>query len=182
MENDLHRVVAGWLTGFFAQRPDFTLLLAPECTGSQRLPLFSTPHKCRETNFCWVDAVLLENETVRAVIEVEQCGIPKPSTLGGKILPIGMSRYLGLPAGCVPLHPELAFIEIVNSERVPDKSKKLLQYANFETSIRELLPLGRVHEYWLLFGKPDAPNALLTDLQGVLEGMCDGQKVCAEVC
>jgi hypothetical protein len=178
MENDLHKVVAGWLTGFFAKRPNFTLLFAPECTGSQRLPLFSTPHKSRETNYCWVDAVVLENETVRAVIEVEQCGIPKPSTLGGKILPIAASRYLGLPAGCIPLHSELAFIEIVNSERVPDRSKKLLQYTNFEASIRELLPLGCVYEYSLLSGKPDAPNALLTDLQGVLEEMCDVQEIC----
>lgn len=112
MENDLHRVVADWLTGFFAQHPNFTLLFAPECTGSQRLPLFSTPHKSRETNFCWVDAVVLESETVRAVIEIEQCGIPKPSTLGGKILPIAVSRYRGLPTGWIALHPELVFIEI----------------------------------------------------------------------
>jgi hypothetical protein len=169
MKADLHRIVATLLVSFFS-RTTFRVILAPECTGSHRLPLFATNCKSRVNNYCWVDAVVLENDAVKAVIEIEQSGIPKPATLSGKILPIALSRYLGLPGiGCVPLAAQTAFVQVVNAERIPQASKKLLQYANLERDIRSLLPMGPVHAYWLLAGMPEQSVPLTRRLSTVLQ-------------
>jgi hypothetical protein len=150
-DSNLHLVVASELSRI-APAHGCCAVVAPECNGSHRLPLFADVYRNRETNYCWVDAVIIGgSNTVIAVIEIEQCGIPKPSMLCGKILPIGLCRYLHTNSeGLVALDRNLTFIHIVNSERVKPHSRKLIQYANIEAAVRNILPIGSVNAYHVI--------------------------------
>src|SRR5438105_11059186 len=88
---NLHSLVAFHLSQLSLEQIRGRAVFAPECDGKNRLPLFSDVRRNRETNYCWVDAVIIgSSNTITTVIEVEQSGVPRPSQLGGKLLPIAL--------------------------------------------------------------------------------------------
>jgi Domain of unknown function (DUF4177) len=156
MNSDLHHTIASIVAQTASDFPDFHAIFAPECIGTHRLPLFADARRCRESNYCWIDACIVGTpSTVTTVIEIEQSGIPAPAKLGGKLLPIALARYLDHDAtGRVPLDSHVAFIQVINSENVKDASRKLMQYRKFEADVKRLLPIGSVAEYHVIPGTP----------------------------
>jgi hypothetical protein len=161
MTINLHFQIADLLQQFILTKPGLKAIFAPECNGNHRLPLFSRQKRCREENFCWVDAVLIgPAKTVVGVIEIEQSGIPKPALLGGKLLPLALCHFLNHETtGALPLDNRLIFIQVVNLEHVKPSSKKPAQYACLQSEVSKLLPLGSVTNYEIIIGPPGDFNS-----------------------
>ncbi len=151
---NLHNVVASVVTQFCHIHTQLHPVFAPECGGSHRLPLFAADFRCRERNYCWVDACIIgPANTVLAVIEIEQSGVPKPCMFGSKYLPVAMSHFLNTTkTGVVQLASDLTLIHVINTHRVKPGSKKLLQYENIATDIQSLGHVGSVAAYDAIAG------------------------------
>lgn len=153
MRENIHRTVAVILASLFHRPPTSQVILAPECGGNHRIRLFSGELNCRAANYCWPDIAVTQNDRVRAILEIEQTGIVSPAKIAGKLLPVSMStRLRNEEVGAEPilLSPEITFVQIVNTASFQPTSRKLLQYHNFESDTRKLLPLGYVVRYFLI--------------------------------
>jgi hypothetical protein len=155
---NLHRLIGTTLVQF--HNPPMTfVILDRECGGNQRVALFTTTRKSRTTNYCWPDACIVKNGEVKATIEIEQTGEPSPAKLASKILPAALSNFLicrDKPNEALPMSAKTTFIQIVNSSSLRTHTSKRAQYANFESNIRELLPLRNISKYFLLVGNAES--------------------------
>jgi hypothetical protein len=86
----LHKAV-GDLLEKFANKNNLKTRLDPACGGEQYVPLFMADEAHLETRLCCVDAMLLKNGKVAAVIEIEESDI-KPTQICGKYLTAAMSK------------------------------------------------------------------------------------------
>ena len=136
---------------------DMELLWAPECGGNQRLTLFRTPKKSRETQVCWVDGIVLGPAAVKVIVEIEEGRVAEPTQLIGKLGAASFARFfihkskLDRP---IPICHGAHFIQIVNTARLEPGSKKTAQWAYLEQNIRRELPIfgSGIRGYRLLWG------------------------------
>ena len=153
MRENIHRTAAVLLASLFHQPPTSEVILATECGGNHRIRLFSGQFRSRATNYCWPDIAVTQDGEVRAIIEIEQTGIVSPAKIGGKLLPVAVSTRLcneEIGAEPIALSRELTFVQVVNTACFQAESRKMLQYNNFESDTRRLLPLGCVVRYFLI--------------------------------
>jgi hypothetical protein len=129
------------------------LLLAPECGGSHNLPLFSSIQKGNDTEFCNVDALIIQNNTVSVIIEIEESGLI-PTKICGKFLTTALSTHFIhniLNNQATNMASKVCFIQIIDSSKLPKGTSKLRQGNNIELSIQRILPVNNVCEYKLLY-------------------------------
>lgn len=152
MREDIHNSIASLTATLFHNPPRFQVTCAHECGGSRRPQLFGIDSKRREHAYCWPDILITRDREVRLILEIEQTGIVSPGKIGSKLLPISVSNYLyskDIGAEPIPMSEGLTFVQIVNTAHLPAGSRKIDQYENLQSSIRSLLPLGRVRDYYL---------------------------------
>lgn len=130
------------------------LLTGPECGGEAQIALFSRMPKCRETKYCCVDIAIIHELSVRAIIEIENSGNIGPFKIGGKLIPVALSKHLIHPwVGTIGLEASsVTFIQIANTNSLAEATKKLKQYRNLESDIEKLLPIGSIATYHLIPG------------------------------
>ena len=153
--NNLHEKVAERFKEVFDGRKDWTLLVDKACGGHQRIPLFMSDKKSRESEYCNVDLALLNKDVVRTIVEIEESNV-KPTQVCGKFLTSALCRYYihetdnGLQKN--EMAHSVTFIQIVQAGNiVKGRSRKPEQWEKLETSIQNILPLkgSNIREYKL---------------------------------
>jgi hypothetical protein len=151
----LHCAVADFLDPLVASL-GCKFVTDPACRGNQRIPLFLSSDRRRDTWLCDVDALVLAGDEVRLIVEVDESNV-KPTHLAGKFLTSAMSRfYIHRTEGDVPrpMHRDCCFLQFVSTLDLEPKSRKVHQWRNIEAAIRKLPPIGDVREYHLFCGTP----------------------------
>jgi hypothetical protein len=177
--NPLHLIIGQILEKYLVGKDDLLLLKDTACGGNQHIPLFSTPEKARDTNYCNVDLLILKNNRIKVIIEIEESNV-KPTQVCGKILTSALTNcYIHESTNNTPIKMDqsVTFIQIVDSSRLNNKTKKLEQWHLLESSIRGILPLKNspIKNYFLLpASKADfqrdstTQSKLLSEIRAVL--------------
>lgn len=157
MEHLLHKKIGNVL-----KKVDYgacELVLDPACGGDQNIPLFVEKSKSNQTQYCNVDALILNNGHARGIIEIEESNI-KPTQICGKFLTSALADFYQHERHDDKPIPICAayFLQIVDtSELIADKTSKLAQFENIEHSIKSSLPLkdrnSRIISYKLITTK-----------------------------
>lgn len=146
---------------------DCTLVEDIACGGTQRIPLFCTAKKSRETEYCNVDLLVLKDNRIKAIVEIEESNV-KPTQICGKFLTSALAKYyIHDSKGNRPVEMSNAviFIQIVDtSNLVKDRTSKFKQWRLLEESINSIIPLknSRIVSYRLLSTDEIDKLALLT--------------------
>jgi hypothetical protein len=124
----------------------------------QHIPLFLSEDKSRATRFCCVDLLILQDDKIRIIVEIEESDI-KPTQVCGKFIASALSNYYihkkeGKPK---EMAESVAFIQVLDSSKLKDRTAKLGQFRLLEESIQQVLPLKgrRFNRYKLFAGKSD---------------------------
>jgi len=145
VEHPLHKAV-GKLLKDFAENKNFEARLDPACGGKQNIPLFCGP-KAMTTRLCCVDAMLLKNGKVAAVIEIEESNI-KPTQICGKYLTTALSsEYTHKNDEPIKINENsIDFIQILDTSS-PHKEE---QFENIKRAIEKINTCGCVKKYHII--------------------------------
>jgi hypothetical protein len=137
--------------------PGCSLIKDQACGGEQHIPLFRGPKKSWQDEFCNVDMLILQEQKIRAIIEIEESDI-KPHQVCGKLLTSALSRYFihdGRADKPIGMGEQVVFIEILKISKLKSQSHKPEQFKYLEQSIKDILPLknSAIKEYHLIIGK-----------------------------
>jgi len=150
----------------------------PACGGEQNIPLFCSPKKSADVEYCDVDLLVQKGNKVKVIIEIEESNVT-PIQLFGKLLASALSRcYVHDGAAPVMMDDSILFVQIVDTSKLKkERSSKVTQWINIERSIRRVLPIrsSGICCYRLLYGDakeftPDSEKGktLLTCIQTFL--------------
>jgi hypothetical protein len=134
---------------------NYTLIKDVACGGRQRIPLFCTAEKSRETEYCNVDLLVLKGGEIKMIVEIEESDV-KPTQICGKFLTSALAKYyIHDSSGNKPVEMgnTVTFIQIVDtSNLVKDRTSKFKQWKLLEKSINGILPLenSRIASYKLM--------------------------------
>jgi len=134
---------------------DCRLIRDQACGGNQRIPLFYTEEKSRETEYCNVDLLVLKENKIRLIVEIEESDV-KPTQICGKFLTSALARYYIHESENnkrIGMGESVTFIQIVDtSGLVKDKTKKFKQWNLLEKSMNRILPLedSKIRTYKLI--------------------------------
>ena len=124
----------------------------------QYIPLFRSEVKKRATRYCCVDLLILQDDKIRIIVEIEESDI-KPTQVCGKFLTSALSNYYIHENDGEPkeMAESVAFIQVLDSSKLKDRSVKLEQFDLLEKSIQNILPLNnrRIKRYKLFTGTKD---------------------------
>jgi hypothetical protein len=141
--NPLHHAIGDMLGSMLTDQKDIALLKDPACGGNQRIPLFCSKKRSRETEYCNVDLAIIKNNKVRVILEIEESNV-KPTQVCGKFLTSALSHYYthgssnGKP---LKLGSKAAFIQILDNSKLKLDSRKVKQWTTLERSIQSMLPI-----------------------------------------
>jgi len=150
----LHEVIGS----FLQQLPlpaDCRLLLARECGGNQNLPLFCSQQKSNYTEYCNFDALVVKRGEISFLMEIEESGLI-PTKVCGKFLTAALSTHFihdVLNNAATPMGSHVTFVQILDSSKLPRRTKKIQQGSLLEQSIQNILPCvkGPIKTYRLFF-------------------------------
>jgi len=114
------------------------VLLDPACGVGHRLPLFCSDEKSRETEFCNVDILILKGRNVKVIMEIEEADI-KPTQICGKILSSAISQFYIYGSEKYPLDGSILFIQVLDTSKLKEGTRKIEQFENLENTIRKFL-------------------------------------------
>lgn len=142
--NIVHKKVGRAFQEFVSKYPNLILLQDPACEGKQHIPLFCNPVKSKENEFCNVDMMVLKNDKIRLIIEIEESNV-KPTQVCGKFLTSALAKYFihnSKDNRPIEMDESVSFIQILDTSKlVKEKTKKIMQWKQLETSINNVLPL-----------------------------------------
>ena len=154
-KHPLHKLIGDMIRE--SEFPNYTIIRDRACGGNQNIPLFCSPVKSNQTEYCNVDLLILKYNKIRVIIEIEETDIT-PSQICGKFLTSALSSYFihstrnDVPIG---MGDSVSFIQILNtSELKGDKTAKFNQWKNIQDSIKEIVPIknSKIDDYKLFFG------------------------------
>lgn len=163
MSHKLHQQIGKLIEDVVKNFKGLTIFKDPACCGGgekelQHIPLFCKDVKNRGTRYCCVDMLILQGEKVRIIVEIEESDI-KPTQVCGKFLSSALSNYYIHDNDGTPkeMAESVAFIQVLDSSKLKDRSAKLDQFSHLEKSIQDILPLtgSRVKKYELFTGTKD---------------------------
>jgi len=152
----LHRVIGDMIQD--SDFPNCTVIKDPACGGSQNIPLFCSPVKSNQTEYCNVDLLILKDNKIRVIVEIEEADIT-PTKIFGKFLTSALSSYYihrtqnDVPIG---MGDWVSFIQILDMSKLEvDKTAKFNQWEYIENSISKILPVknSKINDYKIFFGK-----------------------------
>lgn len=174
----LHKVIGDIVLD--SEFPNCTIIKDPACGGNQNIPLFCSPVKSNQTEFCNVDLLILKDNRIRVIIEIEEADIT-PTKIFGKFLTSALSSHFihrtqkDVPIG---MGDSVSFIQILDtSELKQDQTAKFDQWENIETSIKSIVPIknSKINNYKLFFGdtsnfrEENNKKAIIAYIRQVLE-------------
>jgi len=134
------------------------LLRDPACGGAELLSLFVGPLKARGTRMCCVDALVVSEGRIRAIVEIEESGF-LPTKICGKVLQAALaSHYVGESSmgAAFPYGDEVLFVQVLDSSKCLKKgTRKDAQASLIEREIRTMLPMRRITDYRLFFASTE---------------------------
>lgn len=140
-KHPLHKVI-----GDMIQESDFpncTVIKDPACGGNQNIPLFCSPAKSNQTEYCNVDLLILKDNKIRVIVEIEEADIT-PTKIFGKFLTSALSSYfIHRTQNDVPIRmgDSVSFIQILDASKLKeDRTAKFNQWEYIENSIRDIVP------------------------------------------
>jgi len=150
-----HEIIGDIFEEALHERPHYSLIRDKACGGEQRIPLFSTAEKSRETEYCNVDLLVLSENKIRMIVEIEESNV-KPTQICGKFLTSALANYYihdSKRNKPVEMNGSVAFIQIVDTSKlVKSKTTKFKQWKALEKSINTITPLknSKITSYKLL--------------------------------
>jgi hypothetical protein len=121
----------------------------------QHIPLFHSEDKSRATRYCCVDLLILQDDKIRIIVEIEESDI-KPTQVCGKFLTSALSNYYihEKDGGPKKMADSVAFIQVLDSSKLEDRTAKVKQFNHLEKSIQQIVPLkgSRINRYKLFTG------------------------------
>lgn len=135
--------------------PNYSLIRDKACGGKQRIPLFYTSKKSRETEYCNVDLLILKENKISIIVEIEESNV-KPTQICGKFLTSAIASYYihdSKRNKPVEMDESVTFIQIVDTSKLmKDKTSKFKQWKAIENSINKIIPLkdSKITMYRLL--------------------------------
>jgi hypothetical protein len=112
---------------------------------------------------CCVDLLVLQSETVRAIVEIEESGFI-PTKICGKFLQAAFATHFihdTRAETAIKYADKVLFIQVLDGSKcLKPGTRKNSQAELIERQIRGMLPLRGITEYRLLFisGKSDQPG------------------------
>lgn len=155
VEHKLHQVVGDIAVRNFGENVKLDFACCKNTDARQQLPLFSSREKSRKTQLCKVDMLIISGNEVKVIIEIEESGMI-PTKICGKFLTSGLAKYyIHYGEKEVLLANPLLFIQVLNSEKIPEKSSIQSQWVNIGKALQRLGEVdGRKLFYKLIFGEP----------------------------
>lgn len=153
--NVIHKKVGRLFQEFVSKYPNLLLLQDPACEGKQHIPLFCSSVKNKENEFCNVDIMVIKNDKIRLIVEIEDSNV-KPTQVCGKFLTSALAKYFihnSKDNKPIEMDENVTFIQILDTSKlVKEKTKKIKQWKQLETSINNVLPLknSRITTYRIL--------------------------------
>lgn len=185
-EHKYHIEVADIVKGVIPEDGrDFFSLISNDCAlcGSELnqygLPIYHVDENGDAIKYAHADILIVKDSMIRAQIEIEEQD-RSATKLFGKVLTSAHCKfyqYLGNDGarvrGPLPFSRDFTFIQIVRpvDAKNPERSQKILQWAQIQNDIRRMLTNGfvsgqdpgpRVIEYHLLFGTKKENGSVLT--------------------
>lgn len=168
----LHLAIGGILDGVHQSLPDdrraaCVLIKDPACVGGpsphyvrvpQNIPLFCSAVRSNPTEYCNVDALVLLGGKIKVIVEIEESALG-PTQVFGKFLTSAAAHcYVHDVDGAAPVLKDdrVLFVQVMDTSDLKPRSTKQQQWANIESSVRSLLPLGSINQYHLIYGDEDA--------------------------
>lgn len=165
-EHPLHKRVAKYIRKYIEENGksgEYKVIIDHECVANdceehlQRIPLFCSEEKGRETEYCNVDMMIVKKkpkDRISVLIEIEESGI-SPTDICGKFLTSALSSHYihkTNTENSLPLVPPIWFLQIVDISSLKDNSRKEDQFECLQKSIQEILPLpgSAIREYNLI--------------------------------
>lgn len=133
MSHPLHRKIGNYLKHF---ENDYTVILDPACGGKSNIPFFINKNKGNDTEICNVDALLIQDEKVKVVVEIEEASI-LPTQICGKLLTTSLAKYCfhsSLKNSPI-LIEDILFLQVLDDSKLPEKSKKKIQVEKIREKI-----------------------------------------------
>jgi len=152
MEHLLHKIIGECVNS--SEFPNCEIIKDPACGGQQNVPLFCSRDKSNETEYCNVDLLMIKDSKIRVIIEIEDTD-DKPTQICGKFLTSALSScYIHDSKNNTPIgmSDSVLFIQILNTSQLKEKTSKIKQWENLEKSINNILPVGKIKKYKLLYG------------------------------
>ena len=156
----LHKIAGYLVCKKFNNREGITVKKDFACCGKEdiqeQLPLFSSGEKSRVTQLCKVDMLVVVKNEVKVIIEIEESGMI-PTKLCGKFLTSGLAQYyMPYKKEKIPISKNLLFIQILSSERIPEKSSIQPQWINIKNALKSIREIGgKKVSYELIIGAPN---------------------------
>lgn len=141
MQHKLHKEVRDILDNQNFQ--NCKIIFDQACGGQQNIPLFCTSYKSQMTEYCNVDALILQENKIEIIIEIDESNI-KPTHICGKFLTSAISKYYIHETEKEPIgmSDSVLFIQIVATDNLElDLTSKIEQFRNLEESIQKIIPL-----------------------------------------
>ena len=154
MAHQLHELVGNCIEKNINEFSDCKIVKDPACSGKQHIPLFYTTIKSRKTKYCNVDLLIIKNAKIKVIIEIEESNC-KPTQICGKFLTSALcSCYIHPLENNKPIEMDndVVFIQILNTNKLPKASSKFAQWENLEEAINNILPIGKINKYKLIYG------------------------------
>jgi len=154
MVHSLHELIGDIISHNF---PNYHILKDEAVGGdTKRLPMFPSYPKSRDKTYCNVDLLILKNEKIQVIIEIEETDIT-PNKICGKFLTSALSSYFihrDFNDDPISMDDSVSFIQILDTSEIKDKSFKIKQGINLESSIRKVLPIkdSKIRKYSLIYG------------------------------
>jgi hypothetical protein len=153
--NIIHKKVGKAFQEFVSKYPNLLLLRDPACEGKQHIPLFCSPVKNRENEFCNVDMMLLKNDRIKLIVEIEESNV-NPNQICGKFLTSALAKFYihcSKKNKPVEMDESVIFLQILDTSKlVKGKTKKIKRWKQLEASINNILPLedSSINNYRIL--------------------------------
>lgn len=108
------------------------------CGGRHRLPLYCNA-KSLKTELCNVDMLILQSNSVRVILEIEESNV-KPVQIFGKFLASALStHYIYRNTPPAPMAESVLFIQILDRSKLKEGTKKIEQWENIEKLIQNMI-------------------------------------------
>ena len=141
--------------------PDCKIIRDPACGGDQHIPLFCSEERSRETEYCNVDLLIVDNNKIKVIIEIEEANI-KPTQICGKLLTSALAKYFIHESENnehIGMAKSVLFIQILDVSKLKiGKTAKTRQWQKLEKSIQNIIPVkdSAIDRYRIFSGKyPD---------------------------
>lgn len=124
------------------------------CGGNQSVPLFCKDHKSSSTEYCDVKILIVKDDEIRVIIEIDDKDY-NPSQICGRFLAPALTSYYihKSERETVEMADSVTFIHVLSTSDLAENSHKTEQWEYLESSIKEILPIGNIENYKLVYGE-----------------------------